>query len=306
MKKDREIRYYHSFTDEFVENSHQDYALPEDYVWIRSDRKSGFKAKIYYFAGWLFGIVYARFVLHVKIVRNIRTDNFSHSAESGSVSTGSTSDFSENTSSVTGAAKRHPGKHSRAKSGLKNFPGGMVVYANHTQMIGDVFTPILVCRPKRGYTIVSPANLGLPVIGKILPDLGALPIPGDFRHMKQFTKAVQERLAQGGCVFVYPEAHVWPYCTYIRPYPDTAFSYAVENHVPAFCMTTTYQKRKHGKTPRQTVYLDGPFYADETLSRHEQRKKLHDEVYACMLERSKESNFEYIIYRPAEDGQPSD
>ncbi|MCD8119845.1 MAG: 1-acyl-sn-glycerol-3-phosphate acyltransferase [Lachnospiraceae bacterium] len=263
MSRNDEIKYYRSFTEDFVENSHQDYVLPEDYVWIRTDKKSRAKAGILYFAGHLFGLVYAKLVLHVKIVN-------------------------------------------QSERNLRDISGGMMVYANHTQMIGDVFTPILACRPKRGYTIVSPANLGLPVIGKILPDVGALPIPGDFRRMKQFTKAVSERLSQGGCVFVYPEAHVWPFYTGIRPYPDTAFSYAAENHVPAFCMTTTYQKRRPGKKPRQTVYLDGPFYADETLSRHEQRRQLHDEVYACMCSRSRESTYEYVIYRPAEDKTSSD
>ena len=50
---------------------------------------------------------------------------------------------------------------------------GYFVYGNHTQMIGDVFKSPYVVWNKRSYVIASPANLGIPVIGKILPSLGA-------------------------------------------------------------------------------------------------------------------------------------
>lgn len=33
----REKRYYSSFTDDFEQTKEQDYKLPEDYKWIRTD-----------------------------------------------------------------------------------------------------------------------------------------------------------------------------------------------------------------------------------------------------------------------------
>ncbi len=178
---------------------------------------------------------------------------------------------------------------------------GAVVYGNHTQPIGDVFVPALVCAPKRCYSVASPANLGIPVLGALLPWMGALPIPDSLSKLPQFLRAVAQRLEEHCCVIVYPEGHVWPYCTQIRPYPATAFDYAVKNHVPAFCMTTTYQARRFSSKPRLTVYLDGPFYPDKSLSRQAQKQKLRDEVYACMVKRSQNSTYQYVEYRPAEE-----
>ncbi|MCD8054941.1 MAG: 1-acyl-sn-glycerol-3-phosphate acyltransferase [Lachnospiraceae bacterium] len=185
---------------------------------------------------------------------------------------------------------------------MKGFrDSGAVVYGNHTQPIGDVFFPALVCAPKRCYTVASPANLGIPVIGRLLPWLGALPIPENFGQMKKFVAAVNQRLQEGNCVIVYPEQHVWPYCTQVRPYAETAFDYAVKNRAPAFCMTTTYQARRFSQKPKVTIYLDGPFYADTGLSRRAQKEQLRNQVYACMKKRSEMSTYEYIEYRPMEE-----
>ena len=184
----------------------------------------------------------------------------------------------------------------------KDFQGsGAVVYANHTQPVGDVFLPLQACAPKRCYTVASPANLGIPVLGRLLPWLGALPIPADFERMKKFLAAVDRRLREGNCVIVYPEQHVWPYCTQIRPYSATAFDYAVKNKVPAFSMTTTYQRRRFSRKPKATLYVDGPFYADPALSRRAQKEQLRDQVYACMKRRSEMSTYQYIEYRPIEE-----
>lgn len=68
---------------------------------------------------------------------------------------------------------------------------GAFIYANHTQPVGDVFIPALASFPRRIYTVVSPANLGIPVIGRILPYLGALPIPDTLGGMRGFTEAVK-------------------------------------------------------------------------------------------------------------------
>ncbi|MCD7756004.1 MAG: 1-acyl-sn-glycerol-3-phosphate acyltransferase [Firmicutes bacterium] len=185
---------------------------------------------------------------------------------------------------------------------MKDFRrSGAVVYGNHTQPLGDVFLPLLACAPKWCYTVASPANLGIPVIGRLLPWLGALPIPQGFDRMKKFLSAVNQRVQEGHCVVVYPEQHVWPYCTQIRPYGATAFDYAVKNKVPAFCMTTTYQARRFSQKPKTTLYLDGPFYADAEQSQRVQKEQLRDQVYACMKQRSKMSTYQYIEYRPADE-----
>ena len=174
---------------------------------------------------------------------------------------------------------------------------GCFLYGNHTQPVGDVFTPAYICGRQRIYTVAGQENLGLPVIGRLLPYLGALPVPDALPQMKRFLEAIRRKITEKCCVVIYPEAHVWPYYTGIRPFPLTSFRFPVECDAPAFCMTTTYQKKRHGKEPQITVYIDGPFYPDKKLSKKEAQKKLHDEIFSCMQRRSLHSSYEYIRYR---------
>lgn len=174
---------------------------------------------------------------------------------------------------------------------------GYFLYGNHTQPIGDVFIPAYVCKNKRIYTVVSKSNLGVSVVGPLLPMLGALPIPDSIKNTKRLCDAITKRIKQKKCVVIYPEAHVWPYYTKIRPFSTSAFKFAVNCNVASFSMTTTYYKRKFGKKPGIIVYIDGPFISDDTLSKKENEEKICNEIYTCMTNRSKNSTYEYIKYK---------
>jgi len=173
---------------------------------------------------------------------------------------------------------------------------GYFLYSNHTQTLGDVLMPALGARPKRIYTVVSPANFAIPVIGKILTMIGALPTPDSIKGFREFRDAYTKRINDGHPVTIYPEAHLWPYYNKIRPFNSTSFKFPVELGVAAFCQTVTYQKRKHSKKAKITIYYDGPFYPDKSLTKKEAQAKLHDEIYAKMCERAKKSNYEYYEY----------
>ena len=70
-------------------------------------------------------------------------------------------------------------------------------------------------------------------------------------------------------------------------------------------MTNTYQSygKKNDKI-KIITYIDGPFYANKELSTKEQKQELRDRVYNQMVERSKNSNIEYIKYVPVNgDGE---
>ncbi len=174
---------------------------------------------------------------------------------------------------------------------------GYFLYGNHTRPIGDVFLPAYVNKGKRIYTIVSPANLGIKVIGRVLPMLGAIPTADNIKDTKKMWEAVNTRIKEKKCIVIYPEAHLWPYYTKIRPFQTTAFNFPVYNNVPSFAMTTTYYKRKLRKKPGIKIYIDGPFMPDNNIPKKEREEKLCKEIYECMENRCKNNTYEYIEYK---------
>ena len=181
-------------------------------------------------------------------------------------------------------------------SKLRKQKGGFFIYGNHTQPVGDVFDPALACFPKRIYTVVSAANMHLPVIGKLLPYLGALPLPTDMAGMRDFTRALEKRALDNHPIVIYPEGHLWEYHTEIRPFIEGSFRYPVSLDMPSYAMTTTYQRKRGFKRPKITIYIDGPFYP-RGEGKREMTHDLCEQIRDTMLERSKLSDYSYYIYK---------
>lgn len=179
---------------------------------------------------------------------------------------------------------------------------GCFVYANHTQPVGDAFIPICLGLGRRIHVVVSPANFGVPFLGRIIPYLGALPTASTPSGLKRFGEAIQKRIAQRRPIFIYPEAHVWPYYTGIRPFPDTSMRYPIQCDVPSYVMTTTYHKPRWGRKPRITTYIDGPFVPDPRLPPREQRAWLHRIITRTMQWRAAGSDYQYAEYIKKECG----
>ncbi len=182
------------------------------------------------------------------------------------------------------------------KEKLKGACDGYFMYGNHTQDIGDPLIPNLINFHTTDYFIVHPNNVSMPVLGKVTPSMGALPLPDTTDAYRNFLGAVKRRIRERCCVVIYPEAHIWPYYTKIRNFPDTSFEYPVRFDAPVYCFTNTYQERCFSKKPRIVTYVDGPFLADSSLDRREGKKNLRDRVYAKMCERAENSTVEYIKY----------
>lgn len=185
----------------------------------------------------------------------------------------------------------------RNRAVLKDVKGkGCFVYGNHTQQVGDPFLPNLALFPRSVYMIVHPDNVSIPVLGRVTPYLGALPLPANLKAMRNFKEAIRTRIEEGSVVMIYPEAHIWPWYTGIRNFPATSMKYPVELNAPSFALTTTYRKRRFGRKPRTVTYLDGPFYPDNTISPRSRAQELRDRIYETMVKRSQESDCEYIRY----------
>lgn len=178
---------------------------------------------------------------------------------------------------------------------------GYFMYGNHTQVVGDPFIPNIINFPKNDYIIVHPNNVSMPVLGKVTPSLGALPLPDDKGAYKNFLAAIDTHIERKHTVVVYPEAHIWPYYTKIRPFPDTSFTYPAKLLAPVYCFTNTYHKRRHGKEPKIITYVDGPFFPDPEKPIKARRRELRDRVYEAMCKRAECSDHEQIRYIKVED-----
>lgn len=181
---------------------------------------------------------------------------------------------------------------------------GYFIYANHTQAFADTFIPSVGNYPKRNFFIVNPENISMKGLKTFVEMLGAIPVPGNKIAMKHFLETIEMRIKQNSSITIYPEAHIWPYYTKIRPFYDVSFKYPIQLETPTFCMTNTYQSYGKNKDKIKIVtYIDGPFFADGSFNPKQQQKDLRDKVYHCMVERSKNSNVEYIKYIKKEDNQ---
>jgi len=173
---------------------------------------------------------------------------------------------------------------------------GYFLYGNHTNAGADPFIPQRVDVNNSVYFIAHPNNVSMPVFGHITPCLGALPLPDTMKGFKNLHNAIEKLVADGNCIMIYPEAHIWPYYTKIRPFKSASFGYPIQCNAPVYCFTNTYQKRRFTKTPRMVTYVDGPFFCDESLPKAKQKEELRNQVYEAMVKRSLNSNVEVIKY----------
>nr|MCR5154277.1 hypothetical protein [Lachnospiraceae bacterium] len=174
--------------------------------------------------------------------------------------------------------------------------GGYFIYANHTNPVPDAFIPSMVAFPKSVAVIVHPANVSMPVLGKITPCLGALPLPDTIGAAKNFSKAISHFYKKNFAIMIYPEAHIWPYYTKIRPFNEKSFGYPVSENAPVFCFTNTYQKRRFFKNPRMVTYINGPFYPKEEGTLRDKKLTLRNDVYNAMCAETVHNEVEKITY----------
>lgn len=179
---------------------------------------------------------------------------------------------------------------------------GFYLYGNHTQQL-DAFVPAMAAFPSKAYIIANPDAVSLPLLRTVVQMLGAIPVPTELAGMRPFTDAVYARRAEGNCIAIYPEAHIWPFYTGIRPFPDTSFRYPVRDGAPVVAMVTTYRKReglfRFCARPGMTITFSEPMTANPTLPPKKAQAELRDRVRAFMLEvSSRNENVAFIRYIP--------
>ncbi|WP_125711330.1 1-acyl-sn-glycerol-3-phosphate acyltransferase [Lacticaseibacillus porcinae] len=199
---------------------------------------------------------------------------------------------------ATGFAHLYRHWHGIRVIGVEKLTPGAFIYANHTQPVGDVFVPRTLPFPVS--IIAGPANLGIPVIGKLLPAGRAILLPNTRKQYPQFLAAIKRAHTLGQLILVYPEAHVWPFYPGIRPFDATSFHYPAQLKAPVFTMTTTYQPGRWPHQVQTTIYIDGPLPVDPTLPLKQQQHALFQHAQAQLIARSRFST-ETVVHYTLED-----
>lgn len=181
---------------------------------------------------------------------------------------------------------------------------GAIFYGNHTTKLADSFVPNMLLAFKRNYIIASPETMSIKGIQTLLAMLGVIPLTEKLSLKKKLLKAIEYYLNKKRIITIYPEAHIWPYYTKIRPFDDSSFKYAALFDKPVYAITNCYQKRKIGKKPKLITYIDGPYYPKPELNTKENAKYLRDLVYEAMVNRTeKYSTYAYIEYIQIKDNE---
>ena len=182
---------------------------------------------------------------------------------------------------------------------------GYFLYGNHTNAMLDAYNPALSALPKKAHIIVNPDATSIPGIRWLVKIFGAIPVPTSRPTMANFRACIQRHVEKGRVIAIYPEAHIWPWYTGIRPFPSVSFHYPAELDRPCFAMTNTYQKSRIFRHPRVVTYFDGPFHPDMSLPKKQRVEKLRNEVYAAMQARAAavpQQEWIHYEYRPLAEG----
>lgn len=192
-------------------------------------------------------------------------------------------------------------QHFENKDCLRAVRGrGAYVYANHTQGVMDAFLPCQLRFPGQSFIVVGPDALSIPLLQNLVQMLGAIPLGSTMAQSREMTRCVHKRVADGNLVTIYPEAHIWPYYTGIRPFPDHSFGYPARDGAPVYAMTSCYQKRPFGKRPKVITFLDGPFFPDMNLPLPQRKQKLRQQCHDAMVKRAEAySTYRFYEYKKA-------
>ena len=182
---------------------------------------------------------------------------------------------------------------------------GAYVYANHTNACLDAFAPNLLDWRRRCYIVVGPDAMSIPGLNDLIEMLGGIPLGSSLRQKDEMRRCVETRVREKALVAIYPEAHIWPWYTGIRPYSAASFAYPARDGAPVYAMTNCYEKRPLCRRPRVVTWLDGPFFPDLALPLAERRDALRSACLAAMRSRAqKYSTCEYVKYRRAAESAP--
>jgi 1-acyl-sn-glycerol-3-phosphate acyltransferase len=132
--------------------------------------------------------------------------------------------------------------------------------------------------------------------------LGAWPLADTLKGTMRLLEAIQKMLGRHQVIAIYPEAHIWPFYTKIRPFPATSFQYASRNGVPAVPIVTTYRHPRGlfaaYRKPLMDVHIGEPIYPLAMFDIKENALRMHAHTISFMrcyaTDESNVALYEYV------------
>ena len=174
------------------------------------------------------------------------------------------------------------------KKHKKELKNGAITISNHVFM-WDYLAVLKAIRPHISYFPAWKTNFESSFHG-CMRVLGGMPIPeGDVHATKKFSEALDEVVASGRWLHVFPEGSLWKFYPDIRPLKPAVFQYAVKYHKPLIPISMSFRPRKgfrklFGKGPFVDLHIAEPIYADENLSFRAAVEELRARAYRMMQE----------------------
>ena len=182
---------------------------------------------------------------------------------------------------------------------------GGYIYANHTSFLDMFMYQVrVVGYVKRTNVIGFSDTTTIPIVKNLARALGYIPIPTDIKGQAKFMDALKFYSNKNQFILIFPEAHIWPYYTKIRPFVSASFHYPAKFNKPVIPVTTVYRKgRFKNSKPKPTLIVGDPIYPKEELTLKENKEYLRNECYNQMVKASESyDQYEYFkyVYKPKE------
>ena len=178
---------------------------------------------------------------------------------------------------------------------------GAVSVSNHVHLL-DCAMNALAMWPKKVIFTALKSNFKIPVAGRILRFVGAMPVADNYAEMIVFKDELNRLLKQKRVVHVYPEGHLMNYYAGFRDFNRGAFSFACEAQVPVLPIVISWRRRRGffklfiPSKPCATITIGEPVHPNYVLLSRAQEFDLAERTRAAMED----------LYRRSNDGRSVD
>lgn len=162
----------------------------------------------------------------------------------------------------------------------QNVKSGAILTCNHFSPVDSfIMQKVLkASKKKKMFRIIREGNYtNPPTLKFFMRNCDVLPLSSNTQTMKKFLRAIDNILARGDNILIYPEESLWPDYKKPKPLKDGGFRFAAKNNVPVVPIFITmencefYNKKTKQNQPmlEYTVHILKPIYPKQELSKAE-------------------------------------